>query len=247
MSLTVAEIQALPSTSNPRVILASDKARRPYFIEADTPGADATTGDAVFESDFQTLRNKTLGEGTQINLGTGNFQGDLYYQGPSGGLERIPIGPEGSVLVSISGNPTWGSVVPEDSQAFRYIVRGSTSGATQAILTTDGLAASLSNIPQLPENSMISIKGHIVARSSSGAYMAKKFIAAVKRDIPSASIALVGTPTFTDAVGSGGGAAFWGTEFITDMANTGFSIRVTGEIGITIRWVAVIETVEVTW
>ena len=75
MSLTTLQIAALPVDPNPRIIINSDLNDRPFFIEADKTGADATTGDAVFTDEEQTLENKTL-VAPIINIGS-DAEGDL--------------------------------------------------------------------------------------------------------------------------------------------------------------------------
>jgi hypothetical protein len=58
--------------------------------------------------------------------------------------------------------------------------------------------------------------------------------------------ALVGTPRI-DNIGYDAGAVLWAFTLTADTTNGGLKVTVTGQTATTIRWVAKIETTEVTF
>lgn len=132
-----------------------------------------------------------------------------------------------------------------DAQTERFVVRKSTTDATQSTLTADGGAVSSSNIPVLPNSALYLFEGSIAARcNATGDASTWKVLGAIKRGANAAATALVGGVQI-ERVAYDTGAAAWSIAVVVDTINGGFTIKVTGVAATTIRWVAKIETTEV--
>jgi len=133
------------------------------------------------------------------------------------------------------------------SQAALVILGRQTTDATATVLCSDSSAASGTNQVILPNNSAYTFKGTLIANVTGGGDTSSwEFRGAIKRGANAASTTLVGTPRI-DNIGYDAGATLWSFTLTADTTNGGLAVTVTGLAGTTIRWVAKIETTEVTY
>lgn len=133
------------------------------------------------------------------------------------------------------------------SQSALLLLGRQTTDATATVLASDGSAATTTNQVILPNNSAYSFSGEVIAGVTAAGNTARWTIdGAIKRGANAASTTMVGTPTVTmthfDA-----GAATWVVAVTADTTNGGIAVTVTGAAATTIRWVAKIETTEMTY
>jgi hypothetical protein len=134
-----------------------------------------------------------------------------------------------------------------NSQAALLILGKQTTNATATALTCDGAAAGTTNQVILPNNSAYTFTGTLIANVTGGAASSSwEFRGAIERGANAASTVLVGTPRI-DNIGYDSAASFWTFALTADTTNGGLQVTVTGQAGTTIRWVAKIETTEVTF
>lgn len=133
------------------------------------------------------------------------------------------------------------------AQMALLVLARETTDATATVLTSNTGAAATTNQVILPNNSAYSFSGEVIAGVTAAGDTARWTInGAIKRGANAASTAMVGTPTVTmthfDA-----GAATWVVAVTADTTNGGIAVTVTGALATTIRWVAKIETTEMTY
>jgi hypothetical protein len=122
-----------------------------------------------------------------------------------------------------------------------------TTDATATRLTSNSSAASTTNQVILPNNSAYTFQGTcIAARTGAGDTSSWKFEGAIKRGANAASTVLVAAVTPT-VIAQDVGAVTWVLAITADTTNGGIAVTVTGQASTTIRWVAKIETTEVTF
>jgi trimeric autotransporter adhesin len=135
-----------------------------------------------------------------------------------------------------------------DAQAGTFVLRSDTTDATPEALTTDNSAAGTTNQVILPNNSAYSFSGTIIARESAATgsdYASWEIKGALLRDANAASTVLgngIRNKLYATA-----GAAAWDIDLTADTTNGGLAITVTGAAATSIRWVATINTSEVTY
>ena len=132
-----------------------------------------------------------------------------------------------------------------DAQAGTCVLRSDTTDATPEALTTNNSAASTNNQITLPNNSAYAFHGTIVARqqaSGGTASAAWKIEGLIRREGTAASTTLVAS-TVT-AISNVPG---WTLALSADTTNGGLKIEATGAAATNIRWVATINTSEVTY
>jgi len=132
-----------------------------------------------------------------------------------------------------------------DSQQGMFPLRLATTDATPDALTTDGGAASTNNQIILPNNSAYAFHGTIVARqqaSGGTACAAWKVEGLIRREGSAGTTVLVNSATtILDNTPA------WGMVLSADTTNGGLKIEVTGAAATNIRWVATLNTSEVTY
>lgn len=130
-----------------------------------------------------------------------------------------------------------------DSQRRRLIVAIATSSATATKLTSSRAAAGSTNQLKLADNSTYVFTAKVVARSSSdqGGWSVSGLIT---RGSGVATTILVGSPVVT-SLGASAGASSWSVSAAADTSFGALSISATGGAGVSIKWVADVETVEV--
>jgi hypothetical protein len=133
------------------------------------------------------------------------------------------------------------------TQSALLLLARETTDATATVLTSNTSAASTTNQVILPNNSAYHFKGSVIATVTGGGDTASwEFKGAIKRGANAASTAIVGT-VIKDVVAYDAGASAWDVTFTADTTNGGLKVEVTGAAATTIRWVAKLETTEVTY
>jgi hypothetical protein len=133
------------------------------------------------------------------------------------------------------------------TQSARLLLARETTSATATVLASDSSAASTTNQVILPDRSAYSFSGEVIANVTGGGDTARWTInGAIKRGSGAATTAMVGTPTVT-MTHNDAGAAAWVVAVTADTTNGGLAVTVTGAAATTIRWVAKIDTTEVTY
>ena len=134
------------------------------------------------------------------------------------------------------------------SQYGLLVLRSDTTDATPEALTSSNSAASTTNQIILPNNSAYSFSGTIIARQQTSAgseYASWEIKGALLRDGTAASTVLgngIKNKLFASA-----GASAWDVTLTADTINGGLAITVTGAAATNIRWVATVNTSEVTY
>jgi hypothetical protein len=114
-------------------------------------------------------------------------------------------------------------------------------------LASNTVAASTTNQVILPNNSAYTFQGTCIANVTAGGTTSGwKFEGVIKRGANAASTTLVAAVTPT-VIAQDAGAAAWVLAITADTTNGGIAVTVTGAAATTIRWVAKIETTEVTF
>ncbi len=135
-----------------------------------------------------------------------------------------------------------------DAQTGVFVLRSDTFNATPEALTTSNTTASTTNQIILPNNSAYSFSGTIIARqwaSTGSEYASWEIKGALLRDGTAASTVLgngIKNKLFASA-----GASAWDVTLTADTTNGGLKIEVTGAAATNIRWVATVNTSEVTY
>ena len=133
------------------------------------------------------------------------------------------------------------------SQTGILVISKQTTDATSTVLTSDNNTASTTNQVILPNNSAYTFKGTMIANVTGGGNTSSwEFRGCIKRGAGVGTTALVGTPRI-DNIGYDAGASTWAFTLTADTTNGGLAVTVTGQASTTIRWVAKIETTEVTY
>jgi hypothetical protein len=132
-----------------------------------------------------------------------------------------------------------------DSQQGMFPLRMATTDATATALTTDIAAASTDNQIILPNNSAYFFSGTIIAREQASAGTdvgAWEIKGAIRREANAASTVLIKSTIDDFNVPTG-----WAVALTADTTNGGLAITVTGAAATNIRWVATVNTSEVTY
>ena len=135
-----------------------------------------------------------------------------------------------------------------DAQTGTFVLRSDTTDATAEALTTDNSAGSTDDQIILPNNSAYSFSGTIIARESAAAgsdYASWEIKGALLRDANAASTVLGNG--IKNKLYASAGASAWDIALTADTTNGGLKIEVTGAAATNIRWVATVNTSEVTY
>ena len=202
--------------------------------------------------------NTASGQGSVTVGGYNNFNNSLYAT-ISGGQSNNASGAYSSIIGgyygttrAIVGNTvfTSGGGLGSGaglSQSALLIIAKQTTDATATVITSDGGAASGTNQVILPNNSAYFFRGEVVSGVTGGGNTKGWTIEGViKRGANAASTALVGTPTVVSGFADVG-AATWTIAVTADTTNGGLALTFTGQASTTIRTVAKISTVEMTY
>jgi hypothetical protein len=163
-----------------------------------------------------------------------------------GGVQGTTRGISGN-QVSTGNNNAFGTGTLGGIQSGLLVLGKVTTDATATVLSSNNSAASTTNQVILPNNSAYTFKGTLIANVTGGGDTSSwEFRGAIKRGANAASTVLVGTPRI-DNIGYNAGASTWTFTLTADTTNGGLAITVTGAASTTIRWVAKVETTEVTY
>jgi len=135
-----------------------------------------------------------------------------------------------------------------DAQGGQFILRSDTTDATAEALTTNNSTAGTINQVILPNNSAYSFSGTIIARESAtdgSDYASWEIKGALLRDANAASTVLGNG--IVNKLYATSGASAWAVALSADTTNGGLKVEVTGAAATNIRWVATVNTSEVTY
>ena len=170
-------------------------------------------------------------------------------QNTASGQYSVTLGGYQSSTKGITGAVTHASgqfAAVGDAQAGRYTLRIATSSATPAVLTADasGTPVAANSLTLGGFNAYV-IRARVIARNTSTNDCAAWEVSAIaKRGNTAADTSIVGTPTVTSL----GGDASLSSASIAVSANTtlgSVAFTVTGIAATNLRWMALVETVEV--
>jgi hypothetical protein len=191
---------------------------------------------------------------------TGLASRAIGYQAISSGTNSMALGRNANATGSYSyalawsksatnGKLTYGSgqfSSVGDAQQGTFVLRVATTDATPKVLITDTAGAgTTANQIILPNNSAYAFHGTIVARqqaSAGTACAAWKIEGLIRREGSAGTTVLVNSATTVLDNTPG-----WGMALSADTTNGGLKIEVTGAAATNIRWVATINTSEVTY
>jgi hypothetical protein len=148
----------------------------------------------------------------------------------------------------ITGKDVWASgrlSAQGDAQTGTLVLRRATSDDTASVLTSTNSSASTINQVILPNNSAYAFHGTIVARqdaASGTACAAWKIEGLIRREGSAGTTVLVNSATTVLD-----NTPAWGMALTADVTNGGLAVTVTGAAATNIRWVATINTSEVTY
>jgi hypothetical protein len=169
------------------------------------------------------------------------------------GENSAVIGAKSGTNRSIAGAVTFAAtVVPVAnfvgiSQTTTLLLGRQTTDATATRLTSNTVAAGTTNQVILPNNSAYYVKGSIIATVTGGGDTKSwDFIATIKRGANAAATSIVGAVTL-NVQAADAGASTWVVAITADTTNGGLAVTVTGQASTTIRWVAKLESTEVTF
>ena len=172
---------------------------------------------------------------------TANGQNSAVLGGRYGSTRLIG----GNAVFPANVNPIASSVGV--SQSALLLLGRQTTDATATRLTSNTSAATTTNQVILPNNSAYTFQGTCIANVTGGGNTSGwKFEGVIKRGANAASTALVAAVTPT-VIAQDVGAVTWVLAITADTTNGGIAVTVTGQAATTIRWVAQIETTEVTF
>jgi hypothetical protein len=151
----------------------------------------------------------------------------------------------GNIVSAASDNPL--STAAATNQLAMLILARETTNATATVLTSDANAAASTNQITLPNNSAYFFTGQVIAGvTGAGNTKGWSIEGVIKRGANAAATSLVGTPTVTSLYADAG-AATWAVAVTANTTLGCITITVTGQATTTIRWVAQINTTEMTY
>jgi hypothetical protein len=160
------------------------------------------------------------------------------YQGTTRSIDGNHVFPACNIPISLTQGV---------SQAGLLVLGVQTTDATATVLRSNSSAASSTNQVILPNNSAYYFRGEVVAGVTGGGNTKGWYVEGViKRGAGVGTTALVGTPTVTSNYADAG-ASTWALTATADTTNGGLAITFTGQASTTIRCVAKISTVEMTY
>jgi hypothetical protein len=185
-----------------------------------------------------------------IGIASGTGAVSLGYLSTASGSVSTAMGYQSNSLMYgkfsyASGQFTAGGSSLGEAQIGIFVLRQQTSDATPAALSTNGVAAATTNQIILPNNSAYAFHGTIVARQQASAGTASaawKIEGLIRREGSAGTTVLVNSATTVLD-----NTPAWGMALSADTTNGGLKIEVTGAAATNIRWVATINTSEVTY
>lgn len=200
-------------------------------------GGENNTASANYAAALAGLNNSASGDYAATLGGAENAAGGIYSS--AAGYYATARGLYGASAYASGRFAALG-----DAQTGRYVLRTSTTTATTTEMTSDGSAGSSTNRVVLPNDSTYVFDILVVARrtdvdNESAGY---RFTGVIDRNATAGSTAIVGTVTKTVLAED---SAAWDVTVDADTTNGSLRVQVNGEAAKTIRWVAIVNTVEV--
>jgi hypothetical protein len=190
------------------------------------------------------IGNSASGVGSTI-IGGRNNQSNANYSVVLGGYAGTTRSIVGNTVSPASNVPI--STTQGSSQSALLVLGRQTTDATATVLASDGNTPAGGNQVILPNNSAYYFKGSVIANVTGAANGAAwDFSGAIMRGVGVGTTVLIGTPML-NRVAASSGATAWTIAITADTTNGGLAITVTGVAATTIRWVAKLETTEVTY
>ena len=188
--------------------------------------------------------NTASADHSSIAGGLGNIADGVrsFVSGGSRGTTRLI---SGNHVFAACDSPI--SATTGGTQSALLLLGRETLDATATVLTSNTSAASATNQVTLPNNSAYYFKGSVIAGVTGGGNSkAWSFEGAIKRGANAASTAIVGTVVL-NTIAQDAGASAWTIAITADTTNGAIAVTVTGAASTTIRWMAKIETTEMTY
>jgi hypothetical protein len=193
--------------------------------------------------------------GGQFNVASGSYStvvasnsctANGYASTVIGGEIGISRSIAGNIVLCASSQPISGQPAGAFQSAVLVLAR-QTTDATPTVLASNSSSATTTNQVIMPNNSAYFFTGEVIAGVTGGGNTKGWTIEGViKRGANAASTALVGTPTVTSTYADAG-ASTWVIAVTADTTNGGLAVTFTGQASTTIRTVAKISTVEMTY
>ena len=162
-----------------------------------------------------------------------------------GGSQGTTRSISGNFVAPSSTNPIQNAIGVQ--QLATLLLGRQTTDATATVLRSNTSAAGTTNQVILPNNSAYAFEGTCIANVTGGGNTSGwTFEGVIKRGANAASTALVAAVTPL-VIAQDAGAVTWVLAVTADTTNGGIKVEVTGAAATTIRWVAKIETTEVTF
>lgn len=202
---------------------------------ASVAGGEGNTASAIYATVSGGAANTASGQYSwtagRLNIASGNYSNATGIQATTRGLFGMQA--HASAQFAAIG----------DAQAGRYILRRSTSDATQTELALDGGSPGSTTRIALPNGSTYSFTGQVVGRASGGDTAAWRFTGTIERGANAAATAIIGSVTMSDTQAESGASA-WSISVDAETTTGSLRVRVTGAAATNIRWLAVVETAE---
>ena len=182
--------------------------------------------------------NSASGNGASIGGGSSNSASGEAATIP-GGNYATTNGIQGLLSYGFAGG-----TLGQNQMSF-FGGRAVTVDATPTRITANAGAASASSQLTLRNSSVFRVRGTVVARNTStNACKEWTFEALIKRGASAAATAIVGTPTLTSTFADTE-AESWSIAISADTTNGALAITGTGAASTSIRWTAVVHSIEV--
>jgi hypothetical protein len=215
-------------------------------------GGGGNSGSTIYTNTASGVASAIVNGLSCTASGTSSFVGNGYNNNATGTHSAIMAGTNGTTR-AIEGNQVFPacntpiSTTAGTTQTGLLVLARQTTDATATVLCSNNSAASGTNQVILPNNSAYTFKGTLIANVTGGGDTSSwEFRGCIKRGANAAATSLVGTPKI-DNIGYDAGATLWSFTLTADTTNGGLAVTVTGLASTTIRWVAKIETTEVTY
>lgn len=216
-------------------------------------GGGGNTASNYYSSVVGGSSNSASGDRAAVGGGAGNTASN-YYSTVGGGVSNVASGSSSTVpgggyattnsLLGLLAYGFNGQALGQNQMAF-WGGRLNTTDATATHITADATAASATNQLVLRNSSAFRVRGTVVARNTSTNDCKEwTFEALIKRGANAAATSIVGTPTLTSTFADAA-AASWGIAISADTTNGALAISATGAASTTIRWTAVVHSIEV--
>jgi hypothetical protein len=215
-------------------------------------GGGGTTGGSAFPNTASGTFSAIVAGGNNTASAEGAFVGAGFGNTASAQHSSIVGGSFGTTrgIIGMSVSPACASPISGGAgthQTSLLVIARQTTDATPTVLASNASAASTNNQVILPNNAAYHFRGSVIANVTGAANGAAwSFEGAIMRGANAASTVLIGAPV-VNRIAASAGATAWTIAVTADTTNGGLAVTVTGAASTTIRWVAKLETTEVTF